>query len=608
MPNWKKVIVSGSDASLHSLYLDSNLTASIVSASQFTGSFYGDGSNLSGIVVDDGLPNNGWDFNTDDSTPINDFQTASLVYLIDFNNLPLAGTEAGKIGWFGDLTGQTQLIPTTNGLYILANDQTTGYITSQGYSGSIVGIGNVMNFSSSVDGRLSGFATTGSNIFNGDQIITGSVFISGATEFGGNLVPKESQGATLGTSERPFKGIFVSSGSINIASDIPGDPNTTLSNIGGNILVSAGGMKLVEPGNSFIAETGSFQYISGSMTQVGNYTQLGNHTLTGNSTISGSLSITNNLTASGLHYPIADNGAESFIQTDGAGTLSLQYVKTMYQNIRNRESVTINKGTPLFASGSTGDNVDVYIADAGNPLRMPATLIAGDTTLAAGATGKGIIFGHIQGVDTNAYPAGTQVYVGVGGGWTVTRPTGSSTPVQPLGIVTRQGNNGMGIVMTEAPNSLPNLQSGYMWVGGSDNQPVTLSTASLARTGSNALTGSQIVTGSLIVTGSVAGNVIALSVTSGTASIDFRAGTFFTLTIPSSAITHITASNMQPGLTANLILTQQATTGSVRWDSGFKFPSGSFNTGSASGSAVDIVSMMMVNTSQILSVGANRIQ
>jgi hypothetical protein len=112
----------------------------------------------------------------------------------------------------------------------------------------------------------------------------------------------------------------------------------------------------------------------------------------------------------------------------------------------------------------------------------------------------------------------------------------------------------------------------------------------------------------LTVTGSVAGNVIALSVASGTASIDFRAGTFFTLTIPSSTITHITASNMQPGLTANLVLTQQATTGSVRWDSGFKFPSGSFNTGSASGSAVDIVSMMMVNTSQILSVGANRIQ
>jgi len=199
----------------------------------------------------------------------------------------------------------------------------------------------------------------------------------------------------------------------------------------------------------------------------------------------------------GLNYPTADNGAESFIQTNGAGTLSLQYVKTMYQNIRNRESVTINKGTPLFASGSTGDNVDVYIADASNPLRMPATLIAGDTTLAAGATGKGIIFGHIEGVDTNAYPAGTEVYVGVGGGWTATRPTGSTTPIQPLGVVTRQGNNGMGIVMTETPYDLPNIQTGYTWVGNGNNQPVAVATSSFASvvdlTSLNSFTASQLV-------------------------------------------------------------------------------------------------------------------
>jgi hypothetical protein len=144
-----------------------------------------------------------------------------------------------------------------------------------------------------------GFASTGSNIFNGDQTITGSLFISGATELGGNIVPKTARGATLGTLERPFSDIFVSSGSINIASDVFGSPNTSLSNNNGNILVSAGGIRLVEPGNSFIAETGSFQYISGSMTQVGNYTQLGTHILTGNSTISGSLLVSGSTTQIG---------------------------------------------------------------------------------------------------------------------------------------------------------------------------------------------------------------------------------------------------------------------------------------------------------------------
>jgi hypothetical protein len=180
MPNWKKVIVSGSEASLSNLFVDSNVTASIFSGSAFTGSFYGDGANLSGIVVDDGLPDNEWDFNIPDETPINDFLTQSLVYLIDFNNLPLVGTEAGKIGWFGNASGQTQLIPSNTGLYIVAGDSTVGYVTPSGYSGSIVGIGNVMNYSASVDNKWKQTATTGSNIFIGNQSTTGSVEITGS--------------------------------------------------------------------------------------------------------------------------------------------------------------------------------------------------------------------------------------------------------------------------------------------------------------------------------------------------------------------------------------------------------------------------------------------
>ena len=136
----------------------------------------------------------------------------------------------------------------------------------------------------------SGSVWTNSKTLNGDYTISGSLFISGTTEFGGNLVPKFPSGSTLGTLERPFREIFVSSGSINIASDITGEPNTSISNVEGNLLISAGGMRLVGDA-SFIAATGSFQYISGSMTQVGNYTQQGNYVMVGDKTISGSLRI-----------------------------------------------------------------------------------------------------------------------------------------------------------------------------------------------------------------------------------------------------------------------------------------------------------------------------
>jgi hypothetical protein len=56
------------------------------------------------------------------------------------------------------------------------------------------------------------------------------------------------------------------------------------------------------------------------------------------------------LTASGLIYPTADNGEESFIQTNGAGALSLQYVKTIYEEIVNGESTQLVKGTPVYVS------------------------------------------------------------------------------------------------------------------------------------------------------------------------------------------------------------------------------------------------------------------
>lgn len=47
MPNWKKVIISGSNAELNSLNVTTNITASF-----FTGSFVGDGSGLTGVGGD----------------------------------------------------------------------------------------------------------------------------------------------------------------------------------------------------------------------------------------------------------------------------------------------------------------------------------------------------------------------------------------------------------------------------------------------------------------------------------------------------------------------------------------------------------------------------
>jgi len=191
-----------------------------------------------------------------------------------------------------------------------------------------------------------------------------------------------------------------------------------------------------------------------------------------------SLNVSTSFTASGLIYPTADNGEESFIQTDGNGTLSLQYVKTIYEEIYNGEATTLVKGTPVYVSGSVGAAAQVFRADAGNPAKMPVIYISADT-IASGGTGRGIALGLIKGVDTTGYPAGTEIYVGVGGGWTSTRPTGSAI-VQTLGYVTKEGAGGQGVVLNPGPNSLPNLPSGSVWVGNSSSIPTPVFTSSLS--------------------------------------------------------------------------------------------------------------------------------
>jgi len=86
-------------------------------------------------------------------------------------------------------------------------------------------------------------------------------------------------------------------------------------------------------------------------------------------TLNGSVNVVNELTASGLHYPTADNGALSYLQTDGAGNLSFQYVNSILENVRYGEDITI--GDPLYVSGSNGTRPVVFRADAANTNKMP---------------------------------------------------------------------------------------------------------------------------------------------------------------------------------------------------------------------------------------------
>lgn len=204
----------------------------------------------------------------------------------------------------------------------------------------------------------------------------------------------------------------------------------------------------------------------------------------GSGIFTGSLNVSQSFTASGLYYPDTDGLDRQVLKTDGLGNLSFGYAENVEIALKNVSGGTINKGTPCFitASGTSGNVAGVIPADAGDPTKMPAGVIAGET-LADEAEGLGLVNGFIQGVDTSTFASGDTVYVAVGGGYTNVRPTGSGVLIQKLGNVEKSdASNGSGVINGPAYyNELPNWEEGKIQVGTS-TYPVTSSVISLDET------------------------------------------------------------------------------------------------------------------------------
>lgn len=146
-----------------------------------------------------------------------------------------------------------------------------------------------------------------------------------------------------------------------------------------------------------------------------------------------------------------------------------------------------------------------------------------------------------------------------------------------------------------------------------------------ATTGSNTFVGNQVITGSLILsssatvelevignsvfTGSVRGNVIPLTISSNTASIDCSLGNFFTLGLVGGVSTHITATNIRPGETLSLRITQPTSSfGSVTYNTSLKFPGNFPYVATPSASAIDVISMISFDSSSLLANAVNTLR
>jgi hypothetical protein len=121
-------------------------------------------------------------------------------------------------------------------------------------------------------------------------------------------------------------------------------------------------------------------------------------------------------------------------------------------------------------------------------------------------------------------------------------------------------------------------------------------------TGSYATSGSNTYIGNQVFSGSVRGRVITLSVSSQTASMDLSLGNFFSLTLPTSSITYLNPTNIQPGETIQLLVKQQSPTGSLNYPSTLLFVTGSDYSASVFANAQDILSFVSFDTASLYAV------
>ena len=171
--------------------------------------------------------------------------------------------------------------------------------------------------------------------------------------------------------------------------------------------------------------------------------------------------------------------ADSASQADSASFATLAGdAEEIVIAVKSSQATTILTGQTLHAVGVTGENVDVITASADIPANMPAIGLAKED-ISPGSAGTAVISGKILGVDTDGLTPGEIVYVNNNGGFTSTKPTGSSL-IQNIGVVGKANAvEGQLIVLGSGrSNDLPNITSGYAWVGNENQVPTAVSTAS----------------------------------------------------------------------------------------------------------------------------------
>jgi hypothetical protein len=437
MPNWKKLIVSGSDANLNTLNIQTALTAS--------GLNYPDTDGSSGQAI------------TTDGSGNLSFTTISGGGSTDTGSLITTASAAGSTITF------------TKG------DSSTFNVTIAASASSADAL-----VTASISGTTLTFEKGDASTFNLTLPAGGGYGGESATSHHTQSIASETWSFNHGLGNRiPVVTVYDNSHNVIIPNTVNAVDNDNLDIVFTTARTGYATAVVVGASSSF-ASTASYIESSNVDGPLGMDTiTSASYALTAsygeNFTISGSFNI------GGFTWPSTDGDDGQALITDGSGVLEFADIN-LYARVKNISGATLAKGTPVHATSSasppSGNVVEVIAASASLASTMPGTFVL-DEQLANEAEGKALLSGYINGINTSQFNEGDVVYVGPNGGFTSVKPTGSNL-IQNLGIVTKVDvSNGSGYVYGSGrSNDIPNILPGYAWVGNSSHVASAVATSS----------------------------------------------------------------------------------------------------------------------------------
>ena len=486
-------------------------------------------------------------------------------------------------------------------------------------------------------GVTGSFARTGSNTFTGDQTLidnAGNFFTITDTSGSMMLVAKGFTSASAHLSAS-------ASGNLNLifkTSDVTADTSISGSgNIFSNPNANATGFKRYVGGNNNIFSgvtsvpniTGSMafspamstNYLAGIMNMRGpvsssTYSITQNNIL-GTFNIGSSAALNAEKLTSGLSFS-SNYVAGTFNIIANQAALTGSTTQVTGNNVNGAIQLTLSSSALIFVNNTINDNGFIFtnqyysqsvglgqstvsrntIAGTGNQIIISGSIATGTTNQPN--VNDNIIGGasNIVYVDTaNARVSGSLSYNNANRSIIY----GQALIVSASSFLSDLSSQGSAFFGRYNVNdNIRNKTSDTIFAVGTGNT-TTRKTGFLIDSGSNTFVeGTLNVSGSTTVTGSVLGNVVALSIASNTASMDLSRGNFFTLTLVSGSTTQLAASNIKAGQTINLLVTQAAAgSGSLSYNSTFKFTPGNQYTASVSSSAKDIMTFITFDNSTI---------